>query len=128
MNSTRIAMLLGGTALFTLSQLLTGPAWAQDAEITDGSETIVLDTIYVSGENLARRLQDTASSVAVITSEDLEARPEAYDVQRAVQDVPNVYYPGTVGTAPIIRGQDTQGPATGGSAFYSGTVPRATIN
>lgn len=60
--------------------------------------------------------------------EDLATRPDEENVQSAIQDVPNVYYPGTAGVAPIIRGQDTQGPNTGAVAFYSGTVPRASIN
>ena len=121
-------MLLGSTAVFTLSQFAAGAAWAQDAEIPNGSDVTVLDTIYVSGEKIFRTLQGTASSVVVITGEDQETRPEEQSVQSAIEDVPNVYYPGTVGVAPIIRGQDTQGPNTGAIAFYSGTVPRASIN
>lgn len=121
-------MLLGSTAVFAVSQFASGTAGAQDAIVPDGEDVTVLDTIYVSGENLVRRLQDTASSVQVFTEEDLEARPDEYSVQSVVQDVPNVYYPGTVGNAPIIRGQDSQGPATGAGAFYSGTTPRSTIN
>ncbi|WP_420337046.1 TonB-dependent receptor [Roseibium sp.] len=128
MKLSRNAMLLGGTALFTLSQFLTGAVQAQDNGIIVDPETTILDTILVSGEKVGRTVQDTASSIFIITSEDQETRPEEQIVQSAVQDVPNVYYPGTVGVAPIIRGQDTQGPNTGAIAFYSGTVPRASIN
>jgi len=128
MKPTRIAMLLGSTAVFTVSQLVSSSALAQDAGTEIGSDVTVLDTIFVSGEKVDRRLQDTASSVEIITGEEQEARPEEQSVQSAIQDVPNVYYPSTVGVAPIIRGQDTQGPNTGAVAFYSGTVPRAAIN
>ncbi|SHM94832.1 TonB-dependent receptor [Roseibium suaedae] len=128
MTSTRIAVLLGGTAMLTVSQIVAGGAWAQDAEAETVSNTTVLDAITVSGEKVARTLQETATSVEVITSSDQETRPEEKTVQSAIEDTPNVYYPGTVGVAPIIRGQDTQGPNTGAVAFYSGTVPRASIN
>lgn len=128
MKPTRIAKLLGSTAVFTVSQLVFSSAGAQDNGADVPVDEIVLDTILVSGEKVGRTVQDTASSIFIITSEDQETRPEEQSVQSAVQDVPNVYYPGTVGVAPIIRGQDTQGPNTGAIAFYSGTVPRASIN
>ncbi|WP_299808911.1 TonB-dependent receptor [uncultured Roseibium sp.] len=128
MKPTRIATLLGSTAVFTVSQLVSGIAWAQDNGTNTGSGTTLLDTIYVSGENITRTLQETASSVEIITAADLETRPDEQNIQSAIGDVPNVYYPGTVGVAPVIRGQDTQGPNTGAVAFYSGTVPRASIN
>jgi len=128
MKPTRIATLLGSTAVFTVSHLVSGIAWAQDDGAGTGSDASLLDTIYVSGENVTRSQQETASSVEVITDKDLETRPDEQNVQSAIGDVPNVYYPGTVGVAPVIRGQDTQGPNTGAVAFYSGTVPRASIN
>ncbi|NSX84382.1 TonB-dependent receptor, partial [Agrobacterium tumefaciens] len=48
-------------------------------------------------------------------------------VSEAIKDIPNVVYTDNV-SAPIIRGLDTQGPNTGATAFFAGTVPRATIN
>lgn len=128
MKPTRIATMLGSTAVFTVSQMFTSIAWAQDAGTGTAAGVTVLDTILVSGEKISRSLQETASSVEIITGEDLATRPDEENVQSAIQDVPNVYYPGTAGVAPIIRGQDTQGPNTGAVAFYSGTVPRASIN
>lgn len=128
MNSNRIALLLGSTAVFTVSQFGLNGAFAQDAAPAVETETTVLETIYVSGEKLLRSLQETASSVVLISSEDLEDKPDEKNVQEAVQDIPNVLYPGSLGTAPIIRGQDTQGPNTGALAYFSGTVPRASIN
>ena len=128
MKPTRIATMLGSTAVLTVSQMVASIAWAQDAGTGTAADVTVLDTILVSGEKISRSLQETASSVEIITGEDLETRPDEENVQSAIQDVPNVYYPGTAGVAPIIRGQDTQGPNTGAVAFYSGTVPRASIN
>src|SRR5256885_17101444 len=71
---------------------------------------------------------DTASSVSVKAGKDL-ARQESGNasVHEVLHDVPNVVYTDTVG-APIIRGQDTQGPNNGQNVFLGGTVPRATIN
>ncbi|MBY8974921.1 TonB-dependent receptor [Rhodobacteraceae bacterium NNCM2] len=114
--------------MFTATQFFTGIAVAQDTETSDSPDVTVLHTIHVSGEKVERTLQQTASSVEIITGADQEARPDEQSVQSAIQDVPNVYYPSTVGVAPIIRGQDTQGPNTGAGAFYSGTSPRASIN
>ncbi|MEJ8473762.1 TonB-dependent receptor [Roseibium algae] len=112
--------------MLTSPVLVSLPAQSQDAS---GKESpTILDTIFVTGENLNRRLQNTASSVVVLTDKDLNKKPENLDVQEAIQGIPNVNYPGTVGFAPVIRGQDTQGPATGAISFFSGTVPRATIS
>lgn len=128
MKPTRIATLLVSTAVFTISQLVSNMAWAQDNGTGAASDVTLLDTIFVSGENVTRTLQETASSVEIVTDTNLETRPDEQSVQSAIGDVPNVYYPGTVGVAPVIRGQDTQGPNTGAVAFYSGTVPRAAVN
>lgn len=128
MKPTRISTLLGSTAVFTISQFVSCIAFAQDTGPDGAPGSTVLETIYVSGEKVSRSLQDTASSVEIISGADQATRPDEQSVQSAIKDVPNVYYPGTVGVAPVIRGQDTQGPNTGAVAFYSGTVPRASIN
>ncbi|MBN9672257.1 TonB-dependent receptor [Roseibium aggregatum] len=128
MKSSVWGVLLGGTAIVSSAFFVQGSAFGQEVPPVDASGTTLLDTIFVSGEKISRTLQETASSVEIITGKDQEARPEQQNVQSAIADVPNVYYPGTVGVAPVIRGQDTQGPNTGAVAFYSGTVPRAAIN
>ncbi len=87
----------------------------------------VLPQVMVTGEKITRSIQDTASSVTAVNAEDLESRKGAASVNDVISDTPNVTYTHTVG-APIIRGQDTQGPNSGSTAFFGGTIPRATIN
>lgn len=67
MKPTRIATMLGSTAVFTVSQMVTSIAWAQDAGTGTAADVTVLDTILVSGEKISRSLQETASSVEIIT-------------------------------------------------------------
>ncbi|TFF55686.1 MULTISPECIES: TonB-dependent receptor [Comamonas] len=91
-------------------------------------ETATLDVVVVSGEKVRRELKDTASSVSVKSGKDIEKEESGNaSVHEVLHDVPNVVYTDTVG-APIIRGQDTQGPNNGQNVFWGGTVPRATIN
>lgn len=114
-------LMLGVSAIaLTLS---AKAVFAQDAEgVTQ------LGAIVVTGEKVARSLSDTASSVTVKDAEDLEEESIGNSsVAEAITDVPNVFYTDNVG-APIIRGQDAQGPNTGSGAFFAGTVPRATVN
>ncbi len=87
-----------------------------------------LEPIVVTGEKTRRSMKDTASSVSVKTKQEIEKeRAGDASVTEVLADVPNVVYPDSV-SAPVIRGQDTQGPNTGATAFFAGTVPRATIN
>ncbi|WP_196223370.1 TonB-dependent receptor [Roseibium sp. RKSG952] len=122
------ATLLGSSAIVSAMLMGNTGTWAQDVPQASDPNATLLETIIVQGDHIARRLQDTASSVAVVSEGDLEARPEQESVQQAIEDVPNVNYYSTVGTAPVIRGQDSQGPNTGAIAYLGGTVPRATIN
>jgi outer membrane receptor protein involved in Fe transport len=119
----------GVSALSVLSVIVTPPAFGQDASPrSNAAGTIVLDEITVSGEKVERDLKNTASSVSVITSKEIEKEKTGdATVSEVIAGVPNVIYTDTV-SAPIIRGQDTQGPLTGQYSFWGGTVPRATIN
>ncbi|WP_193171464.1 TonB-dependent receptor [Nisaea nitritireducens] len=102
------------------------PAGAQ--EVSDKPEqAVTLPSIVVTGENVERSLEDTASSVVVFSEEDLAGKNAAATVSDVLKGVPNLIYTDTVG-APVIRGQDTQGPNFGSTAFFGGTIPRATIN
>ena len=126
---------LNGVSLLALTLLVAAPAAAQDAAQVavqdaaqaDGAVT-ELKKITITGEKVERDLKNTASSVTVETSEEIE-REKVGDasVSEVIADVPNVVFPDSV-SAPVIRGQDTQGPNTGATAFFAGTVPRATIN
>ena len=95
---------------------------AQEADGANNAE-FVLEEIVVSGEKVERSLKETASSVTVLTSTDNGKS----SIAEAIGDLANILYASTV-SAPIIRGQDTQGPNFGGTAFFGGTIPRATIN
>ena len=87
---------------------------------------IRLAPVTVTGERVERTVFDTASSVAVITSDEIEERHGDRTIKEVIEDVPNVFNVGT-GVAPFIRGQDTQGPNERGTAFFGGTVPRASF-
>lgn len=103
--------------------LVAAPLHAQDA-----ADTVTLDKVVITGDNITRDLMDTASSVSVLTAEELEKeKPGKQEVRSVLAGTPNVLYTDSVST-PVIRGQDAQGPHTGANAFFAGSVPRATIN
>ncbi|MBB3808552.1 TonB-dependent receptor [Pseudochelatococcus contaminans] len=118
-------ILLGSASIASLAFLVATQGYAQENDA--GAVTFELPEITVTGEKIERSLQRTASSVTVLTAQDIARRPGADSVSEAIRGVPNVVYPDSV-SAPVIRGQDTQGPNTGATAFFAGTVPRATIN
>lgn len=81
----------------------------------------VLNTVVVTGENTERSLRDTASSVMVITKEDLSS----FDTANNVLDyIPNIVTVEPGNEAPAVRGVDGTGPASGANAFLTGTRPR----
>ena len=121
------ACALAVSLLVSANTLAQTTAPANTGTPPEGDTVRTLDTVVVTGERVDRSLRETASSVSVIGAEDIEQRPAMGSVQDAIGFVPNVIFPDTV-SAPIIRGQDTQGPNFGASAFLGGTVPRATIN
>lgn len=126
MGSNISRWLLSGVSVVTLGILAGSPAQAQEAS-ADGSGVTQLKTIVVTGEKMDRSVQKTASSVVVVTSEDIEKDADAQHVDDLLRNVPNVLYTDTVG-APVIRGMDGQGSNFGSGAFFGGTVPRARIN
>ncbi|MFD1710584.1 TonB-dependent receptor [Ottowia sp. GY511] len=92
------------------------------------SDTVpTLDEVVVTGEKVERKLRHTAAAVTVKSATELENEVHRASVTESLADVPNVVFPDTV-SAPVIRGQDTQGPNFGASAFLGGTLPRASIN
>ncbi|MEM7426946.1 MAG: TonB-dependent receptor [Pseudomonadota bacterium] len=92
-----------------------------------GDGEIELRTITVTGERVERSVFETPSSVVVVTGEELEDSPSDNRVEDVLEDIPNVVVLGTSNDAPVIRGQDTAGPLSGGSQFFTGSLPRATI-
>jgi outer membrane receptor protein involved in Fe transport len=115
------------TGVFIVASTLSERAAAED-QSNNRDTTVILEEISVVGEKVNRDLKHTASSVRVLTPDEIaKQRPGAATVLEALRDIPNVILTDTV-SAPIIRGQDSQGPNSGANAFVSGTVPRATIN
>ncbi|MGF6593290.1 iron complex outermembrane receptor protein [Pseudomonas sp. 2835] len=114
--------------MFTLSTLLASPYAFGQPEVNGDKPGIVFEPIIVTGEKLERELKDTASSVSIKTAKEIDKeKTGSASVAEVLNDVPNVIYTDSIG-APIIRGQDTQGPNNGQNVFWGGTVPRATIN
>lgn len=123
MSASSTARLMRRIGVVSLCSAASVSVYAQEG----AAKNATMDTIVVTGERVERSLRNTASSVTPISGEDIDAKSGQSSVAEAVADVPNVIYTSTVG-APIIRGQDTQGPTSGAGAFLSGTVPRATVN
>lgn len=116
--------LAAGVSVAALS-LLPTVAPAQDTLVNGAT---VLEAITVTGEKVSRDIKSTASSVSIKTSREIDREKTGNaTVSEVIADVPNVVYSDTV-SAPVIRGQDSQGPLTGQGSFWGGTVPRATIN
>lgn len=119
--------LMSGVSALTLATMFVTPVLGQDQQ-AEAAGTTVLKPIVVTGEKVARDMKNTASSVSVKTAEEIRKEKTGDPtVSEAIKDIPNIVYTDNV-SAPIIRGQDTQGPNTGSIAFFTGTVPRATIN
>lgn len=113
--------------VLALGAPFAGPALGQDGS-TDTTQTEqTLAPIMVEGEKTTRTLQDTATSVSVLTAEDLDNDGGTETLDKAISRLPNVVSTGTGNLAPTIRGSDTTGPAEGIFAFLGGTRPRVTI-
>ncbi|MEP3114669.1 TonB-dependent receptor [Nisaea sp.] len=124
MKTRSLKWLLGSLTLVPFACAM--PAGAQ--QVSDKPEqAVTLPRIVVTGEKVERSLEDTASSVVVFSEADLAEKSSAVTVTDVLKSVPNLIYTDTIG-APVIRGQDTQGPNFGSTAFFAGTIPRATIN
>ena len=123
----KIQYLWACASMLALTSATAGQVIAQDTVEPAPGGILVLDTIVITGEHLSRSIFDTASSVKAFSSREIEEKVSSATVADVVREVPNVLYPDTV-SAPVIRGQDTQGPNWGAGAFMGGTVPRARVN
>lgn len=105
------------SAHLALSVLLTGG---------QGAALPPADDIIVTGERAKRTPFSTASSVVVITAEDIAnfAAPDRLD--QVLSGIPNLQM-GSQSSAPAIRGQDTGGALRDLSAFLGGNRPRTTL-
>ncbi|MEM7238301.1 MAG: TonB-dependent receptor plug domain-containing protein [Pseudomonadota bacterium] len=94
----------GGSVVIEAADLIAGGG-------DDGA--IVMDQILVTSELLIRTLQDTQTSVAVVTGEELDVRGDLdlYDIVERIPDVTQAF--GEKGFA--IRGIDRRGLGSGGT-------------
>jgi iron complex outermembrane recepter protein len=83
-----------------------------------------LAAVVVTAERSNRTLQSTATSVAVLTSDDVERMSGASTTYDLLERIPNVVATRSSNNAPAIRGIDGGGPAIGANAFFAGTRPR----
>lgn len=81
--------------------------------------------IIVTGERAKRALKDTASSVSVISEQEIDAQA-ANRMDQLLASIPNVQL-GNGSEGPAIRGDDTTGVLQGLDAFLGGARPRATM-
>lgn len=83
--------------------------------------------VVVYGQKLARTMQETASSVQIITAEELKKNADLATISEILPGTANLIYAGNT-DAPIIRGNDTKGPVSAGNAYLSKPIPSATIS
>lgn len=82
------------------------------------------DAIVVTAERSNRTLQNTATSVEVLTGKDIDRTPGAQTTYDVLARIPNIVATRSANNAPAIRGIDGGGPAIGANAFFAGTRPR----
>lgn len=99
---------------------IAAAAAVQAAVLADQPEAIV-----VTGERVTRSVRETASSVDVVTRQQIEAA-SADRIEQILDLIPNVQV-SSGGEGPTIRGQDTTGAARDLPSFLGGTRPRTTL-
>lgn len=96
------------------------------AEAPAKSGPVDQSEIVVTGERVARTLNETSSSASVTTAKSIETQAAPDRIEQVLALVPNVQL-GSGGEGPTIRGQDSTGVVRDLPAFLSGTRPRTTI-
>lgn len=108
-----------GIGVVTLSTLLASPSALARENPPAEDEPAALEALVVTGEKRERSLKDTASSVSLTSARDIDRKQTGNaSVAEVINGSPNVVYTDSVG-APIIRGQDTQGPNNGQNVFWA---------
>ena len=118
-------ILLSGTGLtyrYTDSNTVT----LERIAVQENENPVILAPITVRGERVERTLFETASSAVAVGGRELDRAPSENSVEDVLENIPNVVTFGGSNEAPVIRGQQTGGPLSGGASFFSGTLPRAT--
>ncbi len=88
---------------------------------------IKVKPIVVEGERTQRTIAETASSVAVVTGEQLQDIAGPNNLETAFRQVTNVIMNGKSNLAVTIRGNDTTGILSGVDSFFGGARPRTTV-
>ncbi|MEM7237815.1 MAG: TonB-dependent receptor, partial [Pseudomonadota bacterium] len=105
--------------LLMSTTILIAPVAAAQNEETAGDGPVFMDEIVVEGELRDRSLQDTQTSVTVVTGEELDRRDDI-DLYDVIERIPNVTSSfGEKGFA--IRGIDQRGPGAAGSGLLVNT-------
>jgi outer membrane receptor protein involved in Fe transport len=97
---------MSAAGLGALAIATTGTAHAQVVPSTQ-------DDIIVTAERANRTLRETASSVAVSTSEDLERKSGVYSTNDLLDRIPNILSIEPGNDLPAVRGIDGTGPGGG---------------
>lgn len=123
--------------LIGLCVLGAGNAAAAEEKVADGkvaegnqkeTETAVDNTMIVTGEKTNRSIYDTGSSVKVYDKDAIDSLPHAVEIRDIMQMIPNITDVGPGNDLPTIRGLDGSGPATGATAFFTGSRPRINMS
>jgi outer membrane receptor protein involved in Fe transport len=101
-----------------------GSAMAQETVVRPDAASPRDDAIIVTAERSNRTLQNTATSVEVLTGKDIDHTPGAQTTYDILSRIPNIVATRSANNAPAIRGIDGGGPAVGANAFFAGTRPR----
>ncbi|MEM8553500.1 MAG: TonB-dependent receptor [Pseudomonadota bacterium] len=121
-----LSRLLSGTGL-EVRRVAEDSVVVQQAASDDEDDDFILPPIIVTGERVEREVFDTASSVRVYGSGELERNVQKNDFERTISDAANVLTVGVSNQTPFIRGQSSAGPVTGAGAALSGQLPRASL-
>ncbi|MEM1162222.1 MAG: TonB-dependent receptor [Pseudomonadota bacterium] len=99
---------------------------AVSSQLATGDDELIGEDIIVQGELQARSLQDTQTSVIVITGEEFERRSDKdiYDIYQRTAGV----MPGTNGRDLVIRGIQRNGLGFGGGATISTRIDGADVS
>lgn len=111
-------------AAILLNTLLVPHVFAEEVnakKVVSADPLESIEVIIIHGEKTDRSLKDTASSVSVITAEQM-ATGQYLSVSSAVSEIPNVVV--LTGAAPDIRGVSGNGAATGFNSFTGGAKTR----
>ena len=125
-SDAALRRLLAGTGLayrFTAANTVT----LARAVVEEESGPLRLNPLIVTGERVERTVFETPSSVVVVPGAEIEQTPAFTDVEDVLDFIPNIITGGNSFDGATIRGIDSTGLLSAGTAFFGGARPRATI-